>query len=90
LRGDSKHYWCTVYTVGGGPISYRAPIEPSSNWTEVTIPFSSLTPYRRGTRVPDAPPFNPSQVRTMGILIADEQAGPFRLEVSWIRRHEPS
>jgi monofunctional biosynthetic peptidoglycan transglycosylase len=24
-------------------------------------------------------------VRTMGFLIADEQDGPFRLEVAWIR-----
>lgn len=84
LRGDGKRYWCTVYTAPGGSVSYRAPIEPSERWTTVDVPFADLVPYRRGTRRPDAPSFAPAQVRTIGFLIADEQAGPFRLEVAWI------
>jgi NADH dehydrogenase [ubiquinone] 1 alpha subcomplex assembly factor 1 len=85
LRGDGKRYWCTVYTESGGPVSYRTPITPPENWTTVSVPFDALTPYRRGREVPDAPSFAPSQVRTLGFLIADEQAGPFRLAVAWIR-----
>jgi monofunctional biosynthetic peptidoglycan transglycosylase len=85
LRGDGKRYWCTVYTTPGGSVSYRAPIEPPEDWATVEVPFSELVPYRRGTRRPDAPPFDPTQVRTLGFLIADEQDGPFRLEVAWIR-----
>lgn len=85
VRGDGKHYWCTLYTDPGSPVSYRAALQPPADWTTVAVPFDSLTPYRRGTTVPDAPPFDPSTLRTLGFLIADEQAGPFRLEVSWIR-----
>ena len=85
LKGDGKQYWVTLYTEPGGRLSYRASIEPSSEWTELTVSFDALTPYRRGQEVPDAPPFAPGQVRTMGFLIADEQDGPFRLEVAWIR-----
>ena len=85
LRGDGNRYWLTLYTASGGPISYRAPLHPPEQWTEVDVPFSRLTPYRRGTKVPTAPPFAPSEVRTLGFLIADEQAGPFRLEVAWIQ-----
>jgi len=88
LRGDGKRYWLTTYTAPGGPISYRAAIEPPERWTTLTVPFADLTPYRRGTKVPDAPPFDPAQVRTLGFLIADEQAGPFRLAVAWIRAGE--
>lgn len=84
-RGDEKRYWCTMYTDSGGPISYRAPLQPPSAWSTVTVPFDALTPYRRGTEVLDAPPFAPAQLRTLGFLIADEQDGPFRLEVAWIR-----
>jgi len=85
LRGDGRRYWCTLYTGPGGSVSYRAPLRPSEQWTTVDVPFSDLVPYRRGTKRPDAPPFDPAQVRTLGFLIADEQAGPFRLEVAWIR-----
>lgn len=85
LRGDGKQYWVTAYTTAGGPISYRAPIQPPEHWTTVAVPFETLTPYRRGTKVPDAPPFDPAQLRELGILIADKQAGPFRLDLRWIR-----
>ncbi|MFB6285681.1 MAG: CIA30 family protein [Candidatus Bipolaricaulia bacterium] len=85
LRGDGKRYWFTVYTQPGGPISYRTSLHPPSTWTTVAVRFDGLTPYRRGTTVPDAPPFAPAQVRTLGFLIADEQDGPFRLEVAWIQ-----
>ena len=91
LRGDGKRYWLTTYTTRGGPVSYRAPIQPPAEWTTVRVPLASLTPYRRGSTVPEAPPFDASRVRTLGFLIADEQDGPFRLEVAWIRAAgEPS
>ena len=85
LRGDGQRYWCTLYTAPAGSVSYRAPIRPPEQWTTIDVPFADLVPYRRGTERPDAPPFDPSQVRTLGFLIADEQDGPFRLEVAWIR-----
>jgi len=88
LRGDGQRYRLTTYTEAGGSISYRAPIEPPERWATIDVPFRTLTPYRRGTEVPDAPPFDPSRLRTLGFLIADEQDGPFRLGVAWIRPYE--
>jgi monofunctional biosynthetic peptidoglycan transglycosylase len=85
LRGDGKRYWCTLYTTAGGSVSYRAPIVPPADWATIAVPFDDLVPHRRGTKRPDAPPFAPARVRSLGFLIADEQAGPFRLEVAWIR-----
>lgn len=85
LRGDGKRYWLTMYTEAGGSVSYRASLQPPADWTPLTVPFDELTPYRRGSHVPDAPAFVPGQLRTMGFLIADEQAGPFRLEVARIQ-----
>jgi len=85
LRGDGQRYWVTLYTDPGGPISYRRRIESPEQWSTVRVPFEDLTPYRRGTTAPDAPPFDPSQVRTFGFLIADEQEGPFHLDIAWVR-----
>ena len=53
--------------------------------------FSAFEPVFRGRRVPDHPPLDPAEVKTLGLLIADKQAGPFRLELEWISgyRAEP-
>jgi len=85
LRGDGKRYWLTAYTEAGDSISYRASVQPPADWAPVTVPFDALTPYRRGSHVPEAPAFVPGQLRTIGFLIADQQAGPFRLEVARIQ-----
>lgn len=85
LQGDGRHYWFTMYTAVGRSVSYRAPIQPPPTWTTVSVRFDELTAYRRGTELPAAPPFDPAQIRTLGFLIADEQEGPFRLDVAWIR-----
>lgn len=85
LRGDGKRYWVTLYTDPGDSVSYRLSLHPPPQWTTVPVPFDDLTPYRRGTKVPETPPFTPARIRALGFLIADEQDGPFRLEVAWIR-----
>lgn len=85
VRGEGKRYWLTTYTDPGGPISYRVPLQPAEEWTVVDVPFADLTPYRRGTKRPEALPYSPAHLRTLGFLIADEQDGPFRLEIAWIR-----
>ena len=85
LRGDGKRYWLTMYTETGGSVSYRTQLAPPADWSTVAVAFDRLAPYRRGRHVPNAPPFDSSQVRTLGFLIADKQAGPFQLEVAWIR-----
>lgn len=81
VRGDGKRYKLTFYTEPGGRISYRVPFEAPQTWTDLVLPFDDLVPYRRGRVVPDAPDFAPGAVRTLGFLIGDKQAGPFRLEV---------
>jgi monofunctional biosynthetic peptidoglycan transglycosylase len=81
VRGDEKRYKLTLYTRSGGRISYRVPFDAPRTWHTVALSFDALTPFRRGRRVPDAPPFDPSDVRALGVLIGDKQAGPFRLYI---------
>ena len=35
--------------------------------------------------LPDVPPLNAAKVSSVGLLISDKQAGPFRLEIDWIK-----
>jgi monofunctional biosynthetic peptidoglycan transglycosylase len=83
-KGDGKRYKLTVYTDASG-ISYRYPFEAEDDWETYFAPFDAFTPMRRGREVPDAPPLDPSTISTVGFLISDKQAGPFRLELRWIQ-----
>jgi monofunctional biosynthetic peptidoglycan transglycosylase len=73
----------TDATVRGIAVSYGAAFEASAQWTDVRVPLDQLRPSVRGTAL-DGPPFDPSRVREVGLLIADHREGPFSLAVDWI------
>ena len=50
----------------------------------VRIPFAEFRPRYRGWEMTDYPALDPATVCGLGLLIADRQAGPFRLEVARI------
>jgi hypothetical protein len=56
----------------------------ADTWVTVNLPFSEFEATWRGRRVPDAPALEPGRIRQLGFLIADKQAGTFRLEVGRI------
>lgn len=84
-RGDGNRYKLTVYTDDASRVSYRFPFVAEDDWADYFAPFDALTPMIRGREAPDAAPFDPSAVSTLGFLIGDKQAGPFRLELRWIK-----
>lgn len=86
VRGDSKRYRFNVRTSDSlEAFRYEGPVEPpAGEWTIVEIPVASMTGKAFGRRVPFAGAPDPARVRTLGFMISDKQAGPFRLEVDWI------
>lgn len=58
---------------------------PADEWAEIALPFTGFRPSLRGRTPPQAPPLDPRRIRQIGFMIADGQAGPFRLEVAWVR-----
>lgn len=83
VRGDGKRYKFSVRThadVDG--VSYQAAFEPpTGEWTLVRLAAADFVPTWRGRIVDNAATLKPSCVRQIGLLIADRQAGAFRLEV---------
>lgn len=86
VRGDGHRYGFRLRTTNAfDGVSYQAEIEPpAEEWSEVVIPFEDFEPVFRGRRVASAPALEPANVRTMGLIIAGKQAGPFRLDIQWI------
>ena len=87
VRGDGKRYHLNLYNEATpNAVSYRAAFhcEPDV-WRTLFVSFDALVPTSRGRRVPEASAFDPADVRAFGLLISDQQAGPFCLELAWIK-----
>jgi NADH dehydrogenase [ubiquinone] 1 alpha subcomplex assembly factor 1 len=87
LRGDGREYLLNLYVPALRiAYSYRAPIPTTAGeWTEVRIPLEDCYATSFGERVPDAGPLDPAKVNSLGLMLADKKAGPFKLEIAWVK-----
>lgn len=87
VRGDGRRYKLNLKTdrkLDG--VLYRVVFPTlSGTWHTLDLPFDSFEPTFRGRVVPDVPPLDPAHIVSFGLMIADRQEGPFRIEVAWIR-----
>jgi len=83
-RGDGRRYKVNLRTDEAfDGVTWQALLElPAGAWRTVTLPFAAFEPRFRGRAVPAAGPLDPSRLATLGFLVGDRQAGPFRLEVA--------
>ncbi|MBZ0111564.1 MAG: CIA30 family protein [Thermoanaerobaculia bacterium] len=89
VLGDGRAYQVRIRTNDAfdGP-SYQVSMTPPDGvWTVVKLPFSSFRPTFRGRSLSGYPRLTSEEVRTIGVLIADKEEGPFRLELDWIRAY---
>ena len=87
MRGDGRRYQLRLATdlaYHGIAVSFGAGFATTAgNWTIVRVPLDSLEATVRGTAIRGAS-LDPSQVREIGLLIADKREGAFALSVDWI------
>lgn len=84
--GDGRAYRLTFRTSArrfGRPISYQAAIPPIDGGGVVDVPLLAMRSSIFGRDVA-APAFDPSDVRELGIILADGTDGAFRLVVQEI------
>jgi hypothetical protein len=87
VRGDGRRYKLTVRTETGfdTPIYQCAFTTKRGEWEEHRLLFKDFVPTFRGRTLTDALPLDPANVSSVGFIIADKQAGAFRLEIASIR-----
>ena len=87
VRGDGRTYKLRMRTDRGfDGVSYQASFATTPGaWTTVHLPFEAFQPTYRGQVRSDVAPLDLAAVMSFGLLVADEQVGAFRLEISWIR-----
>ncbi len=91
VRGDGRRYKFTVRTEAGfNAPNYQAEFTTKrGEWEEHRLAFKDFIPTLRGRVLTDLPPLIPSKITSVGLIISDKQAGPFRLEMSWIKGVTP-
>jgi len=85
-RGDGRTYWAGLRTAGQfGASSYRADLPTSKGeFKEILIPLSEFKLQAFGRRLPGGA-VDPADITSIGFTIADKQAGPFALEIEYIK-----
>ena len=87
VRGDGREYTLNLYL--NKPLvafSYRATVQTKKGeWVEVKVPLDKFEATSFGRVVKDAGPVDPKEVNALGFMVSDKKAGPFKLEVEWIK-----
>ena len=88
LRGDGRAYSLNLYLdKRGRAFSYRAPIQTKKDsWIEVAVPLARFEATSFGRVITDAGAVKAEEINALGFLLGDKQAGPFKLEIAWIKR----
>jgi len=86
VRGDGRRYKLTARTdrSSDGAIYQTVFTTKKGEWEEHRLPLKQFVPTFRGRVLSGEPPLDPAKVISVGFLIADQQRGPFRLEIGWV------
>ena len=91
VRGDGREYSFNLYALRNrGGYSYRQSFKTKNGvWIEVKLPVEKSVATWRGRVFPNER-LDPSRVTGLGFLLGDKKAGPFKLEVEWIKVVQPT
>jgi NADH dehydrogenase [ubiquinone] 1 alpha subcomplex assembly factor 1 len=87
VRGDGREYQMNLYvpTIQIA-YSYRSVFQTKKDeWIEVELPLEKFEATSFGQVVKNAGPVDPASVNGIGFLLNDKKAGPFKMEVEWIK-----
>ena len=90
VKGDGRRYqlrFSMDRSVGSDArtVFYKADFDTQPNqWQTISLPLRSFEPVFRGRMVEDAPALAAERIQEIGLLLAGEQSGEFRLEIDWI------
>lgn len=87
VRGDGHRYKFTVRMQSSFDSAiYQSVFAPApAAWEELRLPFADFVPTFRGRTLTGEPPLDSAGIVSVGFLISEKQAGPFRLEIAWIQ-----
>ncbi len=90
VKGDGRTYQLRLRTSTGWRVpDYSASFTTKlGQWQTFVLPLQDFEAGWRGRAIPDAPPVDPRQIRSVGILLGDSKPGGFAIEIDWIKAME--
>ena len=87
VRGDGREYMLNLYpNKQRVAYSYRATVQTKKDeWIEVKIPLEKFEATSFGQMVKNAGAVKPAEINAMGFMLGDKKAGPFKLEIEWVK-----
>lgn len=87
VKGDDRPYQLRLrMNRRENAVSYRSVFDTTDGeWMTIRLPLQTFEPVFRGRMVEDAPELVAGSIQEIGLFLADNQPGDFRLEVDWIR-----
>ena len=87
VKGDGREYTLNLYpNRSRTAFSYRATVQTKKDeWIEVKVPLDEFEATSFGRVVREAGAVKPEEVSSVGFLLGDKKAGPFKMEIEWIK-----
>ena len=87
VRGDGRQYYMNLRTPNNRiAFSYRSSFATKpGEWLELQMPVKVFQATSFGRKLGDVGPVAANSVNSLGFMIADKKAGPFKLQVDWIK-----
>lgn len=87
VKGDGKKYKFRIRTDHNWDgITYSADfMTEKDTWKMIELPIADFVGTFRGRILHQAPPLDVTHIRQIGLLISDQQSGPFSLVIDWIK-----
>ncbi len=90
VKGDGRTYKMRFNTDArfrSRVVSFSADFKTKKDeWIEVKVPFDDFSGSFRGMSLKKET-FDPGKIRRIGLILGDKKAGPFELQVDWIRTY---
>jgi NADH dehydrogenase [ubiquinone] 1 alpha subcomplex assembly factor 1 len=87
LRGDGKSYKLSLRTdLFFDGVSYQTNFSTEQDtWQEVSLPFEAFVPTHHGIKLSTVASMDLTNIKSLGLFIADRQEGSFQLDIACIR-----
>ena len=87
IRGDGRQYMLNLYpNKQRMAYSYRATVQTKKDeWIEVKVPLAKFEATSFGRIVKNAGLVKPEEINSLGFMLSDKKAGPFKMEIEWIK-----
>jgi len=84
VRGDGRQY-TLLAAPSNARGSWQGNFRATQDWQTIRVPFEEMELSVRGWRPSNSPTLTGRDIGTIGLLVADKQTRPFRLEIDWIQ-----